>query len=777
MGDGPAGVGNSLDNVTTFPAPVTVAASWNTSLQFFYGQALAQEHKTKARNVVLAPTINILRSPSWARSAETLGEDPFLTSAMAVASVLGIQSQDMVACPKHFAAYNQDTNRFGLDPVWDAYDAIIDERVLHEVYLPAFKAAVQKGNAGSVMCSYNKLNGEYACQNKWLLDVLKKDWGFTGFVVADWYFGVRSTVDSAVGGLDISMPGGSLESSYGFPAYYGDLLIEAVDNGSVPFARIDDMVARLWRPLFEFGVVDAPVLGNSTAVARTQAHLDLALEMALEGIVLLKNEDSVLPLSASKYKSIAVFGADATNLTQISENHGGFVIDSTTVVKSPLHSILTRGQSEGINVSFAEAYPGTQEFTTVPSEMFVDGVNVTYWTTTDFSGPINQTQNVPNITAATYPEDLWVAYPQVFSAEYTGSFMPNTSGLYHFSLTGQGNALFYISGELIANMTDANFGCTIQGIANLTAGVAVPMRLHYSMGYSLSTGAYGITLGVDVGNLGRDAQANALAAASDLSIIFVSDRDSEGLDNFLGLSLPGDQDALISRLAKLSKHALVVLQTNSAILMPWLDEVDAVMEAWYGGQQIGLALEALLFGDVNPSGKLPVTFPTSLNDTIQYISEVEVHFDEGLYVGYKWYDKHNIDPLFAFGYGLSYTKFEIAGISMDIIESAAWSSISDSVAVTTTLSNTGDVDGQQVVQLYVSYPPEAQEPPKLLRGFEKVFLGAGNNTDVTILVDLDDLRIWDRWKKDWRLVAGNYTFKLGFSATEILLQTNITLGY
>jgi len=773
MGDGPAGVGNNLDNVTTFPAPIVAASSWNTSLQYAYGQALAQEHKSKGRNVVLAPTINILRSPAWGRAAETLSEDPFLTARMAVAGTLGIQSQRMLACPKHFAAYNQETNRFGVDPEWDAWDSVVDERVLRELYFPAFKATVQDAHAACIMCSYNKLNGEYACENSWLLnDVLKEEWGFKGYVVADWYFSTRSTVGAALGGLDISMPGGSFEDSYGFPAYYGDLLVEAVENGTVPFSRIDDMVARLWRPMFELGAIDAPVLGNSSAVARTQEHLDLAQQMAEEGSVLLKNDDSVLPLSAEKYKSIAIFGADSTELAQVTENHGGFVIDKTMVVKDPLSAIKARGQLENITVKYSEAYPGTQQFPTVPSIMFNGGVNITYWTTTDFTGPINQTETLPNITAPSFPTELWVSYPQVLSATYDAIFSPNTTGVYHFSLTGQGTATLYIAGQLIANMTAANFGNTIQGIANLTAGFDVPIHMAYSMGDSLSTGAYGITLGVSVGDITRDTDADDLASTSDVSIIFVSDRHSEGLDNWSGLSLPGDQDAMISRLAKCSKKTVVVLNTNSAILMPWIDEVDAVLEAWYGGQQIGLAIERLLFGDVNPSGKLPMTFPKTLIDSVQISGEVEVPYEEGLCVGYKWFDEHGVEPLFPFGHGLSYTSFEVSNISAVFSNTGNWSTITKSVVITTLLSNTGSVVGKEVVQLYVSYPVAANEPPKLLKGFEKVYLEAGDSSVVTFDVDLEDLKVWD---DGWKFVAGTYTFLVGFSAGDVRLNGTLTL--
>lgn len=777
MGDGPAGVGNNLNNVTAFPAPVVAAASWNVSLEYAYGQALAQEHMAKGRNVVLSPTINILRSPLWARAAETFSEDPWLTSRMAVAGVMGVQSQGALACPKHLAGYNQDTNRFGLGPRWETVDIHIDKRVLHELYLPAFKAAVQEADAASVMCSYNKLNGFFACENDWLLNTtLRQEWGFEGFVVADWYFSTRSTVGAVMAGLDISMPGGSLEDSYGFPAYYGDLLIEAVDNGTIPASRIDDMVARLWRYMFKLGMVDDPVTGDAESLARTQAHLDLAQKMAEEGSVLLKNDDQTLPLSPQKYKHIAVFGVDATNQSQVTENHGGFVIDTTMVVQSPLDALKRRASKEGnMRFTYAEAYPGTGQFPTVQSSMFANGgLNVTYYPTTDYSGPVNQTDFVPNITSASFPKQLWVSWPQVFSCVYEGTFKANASGTHHFSLTGQGDAILSIDGIVIANMSKANFGNTIQGIADLKAGDEVSLSLNYSMGYSLSTGAYGITLGLSAGNSSRDAEAIALASHADLSIIFASDRHSEGVDNNLGLSLPGDQDALIARIAACSKKTVVVLNTNSAVLMPWIDDVSAVMQAWYGGQQIGLALEKLLFGEVSPSGKLPVTFPKTLDDAIRITSDLDVQYEEGLNVGYRWYDEHKVEPLFAFGHGLTYSVFELGGLDVRRVNVTTMSG-GERVVCETMLTNTGTVAAAQVVQLYVGYPEKAKEPPKLLKAFSKVHLEAGQSMRVAMEVSMGDLRVWDGQTEDWGLVHGEYSFLVGFSANDIRTERSIVL--
>ncbi|KAK7963758.1 beta-glucosidase [Apiospora saccharicola] len=767
MGDGPAGVGNSLNNVTTFPAPVVAASTWNTSLQYAYGQALAREHLGKGRNVVLAPTINILRSPLWARAAETFSEDLWLTARMAVAGVQGIQSEGALACPKHLAAYNQDTSRFGEGPEWVAVDAQVDRRVLHELYLPAFKAAVQEGDAASVMCSYNRLNGYYACENDWLLNqTLRRDWGFEGFVVADWYFSTRSTVGAVMAGLDISMPGGDLTASYGFPDYYGGLLLDAVRNGSVLSARIDDMVARVWRYMFKLGQMDNPALtGDSLAHVRTQQHLDLAQQMVEDGAVLLKNDESTLPLSAAKYAKIAVFGVGATNQSQVSENHGGFVIDSTMVVQAP------PGRSE-------KARRGREHFGQVRRGIPGHGA-VPY-------GPVEPVQGgqgagnllynrqlhgarQPNLTCPQHHRGRVPRRPVASSRPSTRArSCPTRRGRTTSPLAGQGTALLYLGGDLVANMSHANFGNTVQGVVHLEAGTEVPLVLRYDMTHSLSTGAYGVTLGMPKPTPSR---AGPISASSSPRTACPKGADGGAL----GLSLPGDQDALIASLTKISKKTVVVLNTNSAVLMPWEGEVDAVLEAWYSGQQVGLALERLLFGDVSLSGKLPLTFPRTLGDAVQISDAVDVPYAEGLYVGYRAYDANGVEPLFPFGHGLTYSNFSLSGIAATWDSGPGNNKNRTSVSVTATLRNEGRVDARQVVQLYVAYPEQAHEPPKLLKGFKKVALGARETALVELRVDIDDLKVWDAGADGWVFVNGTYDFMLGFSAGDILLHQELLL--
>ncbi|KAL4967887.1 glycoside hydrolase family 3 protein [Aspergillus stella-maris] len=775
MGDGPEGVGNNLGNVTTFPAPILTASTWNSTLNELFGRALGAEHKSKGRNIVLAPTINIIRSPLWGRAAESISEDPYLTSRIAVAVTRGIQEgNNVVACVKHFAAYNQETNRFGLAPGFDAVDAIVDERVLREVYFPAFKASIQEGNAGSVMCAYNKVNGEHACESSFLLnDVLKNDWGFDGFVVTDWYFAQRSTVKAALAGLDNSQPGGDWMDYYGFPDFFGSLLEDALENGSVPESRVEDMVERLWRPVFEVGGIERPSVGleGIDNVARTEEHLDLAQRIVEEGAVLLKNE-GVLPLGQGQgEKTIAIFGADAADQAAVTELHGGFVLDTTMIVQKPVDYIRARAKQENITVLYSEAYPGTNEFPTIPSSMFGPlGLNVTYWTTTDFSGHPNRTIHAENITSSSYPADIGANWPDVFSSRYGGTFYPNVTGRHHFSLSGNGGGSLYLNGDLVATMPGSNFGVVVQGFADLKAGSAVPIRFDYSMGYSVDPGTYGITVGVNVPpqNTSLYGHAVSTAQSADVSIIFVNDAHTEGLDSSLALRLPGDQEEMISLVAKHSKKTIVVLNTNAAILMPWLDDVDAVIESFYSGQQVGSAMARLLFGDVNFSGKLPVTFPASYEDSPTSSLErfpgvnLTANYEEGLYVGYKWYDEFEVAPLFPFGYGLSYTAFEIGGLAVTVN-----STIDGFVRVKATVENIGPVFGKEIVQLYVSYPDAADEPPKLLRRFEKVALDTGEVATVVFVLSREELSIWNTEQGGWMFVPGEYEFLVGSSSRDI----------
>ena len=602
LADGPMGVSNGMRGVTAFPTPVSMAASWDTSLMMQYGQDLGAEEYGKGTNVVLAPTVNLLRNPLWGRSDETFGEDPYLISQMAVADIRGIQSQNVIATVKHFAANNQENNRM-------TDSSNVDERTLHEIYLPAFQSAVKQGNVGAVMCSYNKVNNVYACEQPDLLKkVLKTQWKFPGFVMSDWT-ATHSTVQAAAAGLDMQMPDKS---------YYGDALQTAVQNGQVSISTINEMVHRILRTMFAFGLFDHPSSGDSGKQVTNPEHVQFAKKAAEQGIVLLQNKNSILPLSARSLSSIAVIGSDASDAPTIGPDGGSTV--NASVVSTPLDRITKRAGS-GVKVQYEKGLD--------------DSHNVT-------------------------------------------------------------------------------------------------------------------------------SQAVALAKSSSVAIIFAGDQEGEGLDRST-LSLPFNQDQLIEAVARANPHTIVVLNTGAPVLMPWVAKVQGVLEAWYAGQEDGDAIAAVLFGDVNPSGKLPMTFPASdsqgpLRTQAQFPGiNNESEYSEKLKVGYRYYDANNLTPLFPFGYGLSYTKFSYSNLSIWPNSGSPKGTVTVSVKVT----NTGRRAGSDVVQLYVGFPPSAGEPPKLLKGFQKVTLSAGQSQRVSFRLNSSAFSYWDTTVHNWIVPSGTFQIFVG----------------
>ena len=608
--DGAAGVAGAMTGVTAFPAPVAGAASWDTSLMYQYGQALATEMSGKGANIALAPTVNILRVPQWGRSFESFGEDPYLNSQLGVADIQGIQSQHIMATVKHFAANNQETDRMSVS-------AQVDERTLQEIYLPAFHAAVQQANVGAFMCSYNKVNTIYACQQPYLLhDVLDTQWNFPGFVMSDWY-ATHAVYESANAGLDMEMPLG---------LYYGPVPIEAeLALGNITMATINGMVHRILRTMFAIGLFDYPTTGSPSNNVASSVHAQFALQEAEQGTVLLKNDQNILPLDSSKIKSIAVIGADASTSPMVVG--GGSASVKTPYVITPLQGIQKRAGSS-ITVQYA------------------DGSN--------------------------------------------------------------------------------------------------------------------------------QSQTTQVASSADVAIVFVNDTEAEGSDRS-NLSLPNNQDQLIQTVAQANPHTIVVLNTGAPVLMPWVDQVPGIVEAWYPGQEDGNAIAAILFGDINPSGKLPMTFPKQASDVPantpqQYPGVNDVaQYSEGVFVGYRYYDANHITPLFPFGHGLSYTTFSYSNLSV--------TPASGTISVSLDVANTGSRAGAEVVQLYVGIPSSASipEPPKQLKGFLKVPLSPGQTSHVTFSLPTSALAYWDVNTHGWVVQKGTYQIMLGSSSSDIRLTSNVMM--
>ncbi|WP_229924956.1 glycoside hydrolase family 3 C-terminal domain-containing protein [Streptomyces sulfonofaciens] len=610
--DGPSGVGDGLGGVTQLPSGVASAATWDTALQTAYGRTAGREFAGKGVSVALGPTTNIVRDPRWGRAFESYGEDPYLSARMGVANIGGLQSEGVMAQVKHVAVYNQETHR---DTPAD--NAVVDERTLHEIYLPAFQASVSEGAAASAMCAYSTVNGVHACQNKDLLkEALYEEAGFGGFVTSDWK-GTHSTVEAANGGLTVEMPNGH---------FYADRLARAVADGEVAMDTLDTMVRRVLTPMFSFGLFDRRPSGSPGAVVTSAAHRATARRVAEEGSVLLKNDGGILPLSDSGTGSIAVLGADGGAGVRTAGGGAATVTSSGTV--SPFDGIADRAGA-GIDVRYDDA--------------------------------------------------------------------------------------------------------------------------------------------------GDQAAAVDLARRSDVAVVFAGYSEEEKND-LAGIDLPGRQNALIEQVAAANPNTVVVLHTGSAVTMPWLDDVRGVVEQWYAGQEVGNAIAAVLFGDVNPSGKLPVTFPRSLADVPAHTSAQwpgngrdAVRYSEGMQVGYRWYDARGIEPLFPFGHGLSYTTFGFSDLRVGAVDGGG------NATVTATVTNTGDVAGAEVVQLYAGAPAAAGEPVRQLKGFERVELAPGAGKRVAFRLSARDLAHWDEKAHGWATTAGAYTVEVGDSSRALPLKGTLTV--
>jgi beta-glucosidase len=612
---------------TLLPSTVGEAATWNLKLAFAEGDVIGRELRDQQYNTSLGGGGDITREPRNGRNFEYQGEDPVLAGKMLAQFVKGLQSNNVIGDVKHYAFNDQETGR-------SIGNVKLSKRDARETDLLAYEIAVTEGQPGMVMCSYNKLNGDWACENSFLLtDVLKKAWGFKGFVLSDWG-GTHSTAKAALAGLDNEEPGAG---------FFGDALKKAVESGEVPLARLNDMVHRIVRTEFAAGVVDDAPRGRVVDPFR---GADTAQEISEEATVLLKNAGNQLPLNAATVKSIALIGSHADT------------------------SMLSGGGSAQVDP------PGGGE--------------------SRFGGP----------------------------------------------------AVWFPTSPLKA-----------------IRAKAPKAKVEYSDGAD-------------------PAAAAALAKGSEIAIVFVNQPTSEGRD-LPTLTLPDKQDDLVAAVAAANPHTIVVLETGGAAAMPWIGQVSAALEVWYPGIRGEVALANVLFGDVNPSGKLPVTFaktdadlphpqipglaartappptPAAGGGGRRGPTPFDIDYTEGLKVGYKWFDAENKEPLFAFGYGLSYTTYAYSGLKAGI----------DSV--TFTVRNTGKRAGAEIVQVYAGLPAAAQEPPKRLVAWDKIRLAPGESKTVTLAIEPKFLSIFNEQKDDWELLAGEYKFFVGGSSRTTPLTATV----
>ncbi len=641
MSDAAYGVRSSGENgrySTALPSDVAGAASWDLDAAYEYGALIGRELRAQGYNMSLGGGINLTREPRNGRTFEYLGEDPILAGKMVGSVMKGLQAQHVLGDLKHYALNDQESGR-------NAVNINIDKRAARESDLLAFEIGLQESDAAAVMCSYNRLDGDYACENKYLLtDVLKKDWNFKGFVLTDWG-GAHSVAKASAAGLDHEEPGW---------IFYGDDLKKAVESGKVPATELDDHVHRILRAMFATGVIDDP---PQKSVVDVVGGFEVAQRIAEQSTVLLKNDHAQLPLDASKIHSIAVIGPHA-DVGMIS---GG---GSAQVDPPGGNAIMPPGKGQ------------------------------TRWL-----------------------EKIW--FP--------------TSPLKSIRAKAPGANVRFDSGA-------------------------------------------------------DPAAAAALAKSADVAIVFAYQWESEGMD-LDSLSLPEHQDALIAKVAAANPHTIVVIESGGPVTMPWVDQVSAILEAWFAGSRGAEAVANLIFGEANPSAKLPITFPKSEADlphpTIVKppkaatdadregwkriaagLPAFQVTYNEGVKVGYKWYDAENKPVLFPFGYGLSYTTYAYSNLKVKPGKNPR---------VTFTVTNTGNRAGAEVAEVYASLPAAAAEPPKRLVGWSKVKLNAGESKDVAVEVDPKYLSIFNVEHNGWQLIPGDYGFMVGGSSQSLPLKESVNL--
>ncbi len=756
--DGPVGArGQDFEGgprSACFPCGTALAATWNPAIVERVGQALADEVKAKGAHMLLAPTVNIHRSPLAGRNFECYSEDPYLTARMASAYITGLQSKGVGACIKHFVCNDSEFERMSMS-------SEVTERPLREIYLRPFELAVRDAKPWAVMSSYNRVNGTYASESDTLLlDILKGEWGFDGIVMSDWFGTYSPNVSKS--GLDLEMPG---------PArWMGKHAAQALESGELSHERLDDKIRRLLRTMDRVGAFEHPDLPPEQAIDRPEHHA-IAREAASEAIVLLKNDKALLPLDAAKLGSIAVVGALAAHPAPLG---GGSARVIPHYVVTPLHAIQAKA---GDKVMYAHGPTIHKIPPHFDMTCFKNGLTVEYFANREMSGTPVHAETVKDLRLAWLEGMAPSDRPAGISVRLSGAFTVAESGDWEMSLTCVGQAQMYVDGRLIADRWEKPFVWGEPGekdVLSLDEDRQYTLTIEFVP--QLEVPEWSIRLG---GALLPTAdpvrEAADVAAKADVAIVFVGltpEWESEGFDR-ANMELPGDQARLIEEVSAANPNTVVVVNAGSPVTMRWLDRVPAVLQTWYLGQETGNAVADVLFGDVNPSGKLPTTFPVRLEDTPAYINypgeNGKVLYGEGLFVGYRYYDKRDIAPLFPFGYGLSYTTFEYRNLEVTPEGQGA--------RVRLDVQNTGDRGGAEVIQVYVrDIASRSVRPDKELKGFAKVALTPGETKTVELRLDQDALGYYDPAKKRWVVEPGEFEVLVGASSRDIRLTARVNVS-
>jgi len=759
MADGPVGVRNY--GPSTVFGGIGLAATWDPDLAARIGATIGQDARARGVHFMLGPGVNIYRAPLNGRNFEYFGEDPFLAARIAVAYISGMQSQGVSATIKHFMGNNSEFDRHNTD-------SIIDERTMREIYLPVFEAAVKEANVGAIMDSYNLTNGLHMTQNGYLnIDVAKKEWGFAGIMMSDWdatYDGVAA----ANGGLDLEMPRGKFMNRA--------TLLPAVKAGTVSEATIDDKVRRILRTAIQFGWLDRDQTDLSISLSNIAGN-QTALEAARSGMVLLKNNGNLLPLEKGSIKSIAVIGPDAYP----AQPGGGGSAEAKPFTPVSYLEGIKDYLGDGARVFYAPGLPTFDEMSkqmqfTTQATGGQTGLKMEFFNNSDLSGP-----------PAIVRYDKYVHYEPArgtdgaasnVSIRWSGFFTPALPGQYLAFVQGpgeNGGYRLYIDKKLVLDNWKQWYAFVGEVSVALTSGPhQVELDYYAKNGWGKTTANLGIVRPETL----VSAEAKTLAARVDTVILAPGfDTASEGESADRTFRLPPGQDELINQIAAVNKKTVVVLTSGGGVDMSaWIDRVPALLEAWYPGQEGGAAVAQLLFGESNPSGRLPISIERRWEDNATHDSyypkngSKKVEYSEGVFVGYRHFDKSTVKPLFPFGYGLSYTSFAYKNLTISSPSS------DQQVSVAFDVTNTGTRTGADVAEVYVGdrHAP-VPRPVKELKGFKRVSLNPGETKNVVVKLDWRAFSYYDIKSHSWTVAPGDFDLFVARSATDIELTGTAAL--
>lgn len=779
MSDGPHGVRREIardswdfiegfdDAATYLPTGSALAATWNPEMARLHGEALGAEARARGKDIILGPGINLVRTPLCGRNFEYYSEDPFLISALVVPAIEGIQSKGVAACVKHFACNNQELDRNGVD-------ARPDERTLRELYLPGFEAAVLHGGVHTIMGAYNLLRGQHACHHEHLINrILKGEWGFAGSVISDWG-GTYSTYEAARFGLDVEMGSGERWDAY----HLASRFLEAIRSGHLSADLARDKARRNLSVMVATGVLDPDT--RPRGERNTAAHQAAARRIAQESIVLLKNEGNVLPLPP--LKRLLVVGENAT----LCHHAGGFSSGVRALREvTPLEG-LQAALGDRVEINYVRGYPDAAAGTDLDPNLLgladakagTRGWSVTFYDHQWGNG-------IPKAAQPSEKVDLDWSQGRPFaflvarncSVNYQTVFSPVTSGSYRFVLHGANRASLSVDGQQLILRWEAGGPDVVTADFLFEAGRAYRVDVRFRPGDDDAKNTLRLRViapDTQTNSASRQALINAARAAD--AVVFIGglthQDDTEASDR-RDLTLPHGQDELIAALADANPRTVVTLIGGSPVAMPWLERVPAVVFAWYNGSEGGHALADVLLGKVNPSGRLPFTFPRRLTDSPAHALDDYragvCDYREGVFVGYRWHDARGIEPLFCFGHGLSYTRFDYANLTV--------MQDNERVAISCTVTNTGSVAGAEVVQCYVG-DDEASvaRPPRELKGFVKIHLAPGEHKRIEINLDARAFAFWDERRNGWNVEPGRFTISVGASASDHRLISSIQLN-